>query len=1067
MSQRNRVLSRAAILTIVCAICVPAGCTDTVTEVVAAASVAIQPSTGSVDVGSTLDLQATVRDGSGHVLTGRSVGWSSSAPSVASVDDAGTVRGVAPGAATITATAAGVSGTANVTVVGSSLAITPDSLGFTATVGGPDPASRTVSVSATGSAPLSAITLTIDYGAGQPSGWLNASVSSTTTPLVLTLHASPAGLTEGSYDAVVRIAAPGAGDTARVSASLAVQQPPPAAPSDLTTHAVSATRIELSWTDNASDESRFQVERSENGGGWAVLQDSLPANTTTYADTGLAAGVQFRYRVRACAGTRCSAYSAEATASTVTAPAAPSGLAIIDTSASTVSLAWLDNSDTETLFRLERSAAGGPWATVADSVPADATRYDDNSVAALTTYTYRVQACNDVGCSAWSAEASVTTPAAPLVAPDAPTDLVASSTEFDRVDLAWIDASHNESRFELVRRTGPSGGFILLQDSLPSGSTAYADTGLTATTEYTYAVRACNAAGCSQYTDQATVTTAARAILSLSATSVADTAVQGGSNPPDWAVTVSNGGGSTLDGLATSVEYGPGASGWLAAVLDTTAAPAKLTLAATLGSLTEGTYTATVHVSSPAATNSPQDATFTLVVSPPAPAIALSPAVVTFDDAVEGGPSPAAQVVDITNAGGGTLDNLSTGAVVYDEAGGWLVVTLAPGPAPTTITLTPTTDSLPAGTYHAHMPVVSSTPDVQNSPDTLDVSLTVTPGPVISIDSATVGFAATLGGADPAPKTVIVSNAGGSTLDNLSVGTIAYGVGEPVGWLAAALDRDSADAALTLTATDTLSAADTLPAGTYHATVPVQSAAIGVTNSPQSVSVTFTVSPPPPSISLASSSATFSGVAGTTSPGADSIAIGNGGGGTLAGLAVDSTVYDAGQTTGWLGASIGPAAPTFLTLTPATDTLSAGTYHATVWVASSQSNVANSPQPVDVTLTLDPGPAISLDSLAVSFADTIGSVTQQSTSLSVTNAGGGTLDGLAVGTISYSPGGAGWLEATVGTSLPTSVDLTVHPNALSAGTYTATVDLTSTGPGVTNSPVEITVTFAIAAPPPP
>ncbi|MDB4912891.1 MAG: Ig domain protein group 2 domain protein, partial [Gemmatimonadetes bacterium] len=58
----------------------------------------------------------TLRDADGNVLTGRPVGWTSSAPLVAAVSSTGVVSGVGPGVATITATSEDVSGSASVSV---------------------------------------------------------------------------------------------------------------------------------------------------------------------------------------------------------------------------------------------------------------------------------------------------------------------------------------------------------------------------------------------------------------------------------------------------------------------------------------------------------------------------------------------------------------------------------------------------------------------------------------------------------------------------------------------------------------------------------------------------------------------------------------------------------------------------------------------------------------------------------------------------------------------------------------------------------------------------------------
>lgn len=92
---------------------------------------------------------------------------------------------------------------------------------------------------------------------------------------------------------------------------------PPAAPSGLAATAVSPTRIDLAWNDNSGDESGFIVERSADGGAtWSVL-DSVAADVTTYADTGVAPGATLHYRVKATNG---SGDSAPSNIASATAP---------------------------------------------------------------------------------------------------------------------------------------------------------------------------------------------------------------------------------------------------------------------------------------------------------------------------------------------------------------------------------------------------------------------------------------------------------------------------------------------------------------------------------------------------------------------------------------------------------------------------------------------------------------------------------------------------------------------------------------------------------------------------
>ena len=73
---------------------------------------------------------------------------------------------------------------------------------------------------------------------------------------------------------------------------------PPAAPSNLTATAVSAAQINLEWQDNASNESGFEIERSDAGSAFAPLT-TVPANTQAYNNTGLTAETEYCYRVRA------------------------------------------------------------------------------------------------------------------------------------------------------------------------------------------------------------------------------------------------------------------------------------------------------------------------------------------------------------------------------------------------------------------------------------------------------------------------------------------------------------------------------------------------------------------------------------------------------------------------------------------------------------------------------------------------------------------------------------------------------------------------------------------------
>ena len=86
-------------------------------QAVPVATVTVAPTATSLFVGRTQQVTATTRAADSTLLTGRSVAWSSSAPTVASVSTAGLVTALTIGGATITATSEGQRATAQVRVI--------------------------------------------------------------------------------------------------------------------------------------------------------------------------------------------------------------------------------------------------------------------------------------------------------------------------------------------------------------------------------------------------------------------------------------------------------------------------------------------------------------------------------------------------------------------------------------------------------------------------------------------------------------------------------------------------------------------------------------------------------------------------------------------------------------------------------------------------------------------------------------------------------------------------------------------------------------------------------------
>jgi M6 family metalloprotease-like protein len=86
------------------------------------------------------------------------------------------------------------------------------------------------------------------------------------------------------------------GYTNTASATTNPPPPPPANPSGLVAAAASDVAIDLSWSDNSSDEDDFLVRRSVDGISW-VDAAAVPAGTTAWQDSGLDAATTYTYQV--------------------------------------------------------------------------------------------------------------------------------------------------------------------------------------------------------------------------------------------------------------------------------------------------------------------------------------------------------------------------------------------------------------------------------------------------------------------------------------------------------------------------------------------------------------------------------------------------------------------------------------------------------------------------------------------------------------------------------------------------------------------------------------------------
>jgi phosphodiesterase/alkaline phosphatase D-like protein len=280
------------------------------------------------------------------------------------------------------------------------------------------------------------------------------------------------------------------------AASAATSQVAPAAPSSLGATSNSATAVNLTWTNNAPDATAILVERSPDNVAFVQI-GSLSGTAAVFTDTGLTVSTSYYYRVRARNAHGTSGYSNVASASTTNgAPAAPTSLAAITSSTSTIDLTWLNNATDASAMAVERSTDNVTFVQVT-FVAGDAVSYTSGGLDQNTTYYFRVRAHNWLGESAYSNVAAAITfgpPAPPLA-------LMAKASDAGVVTLAWTNAGSGATAI-LIELSVDNITFTQIASAAPSPS-AYTVTGLAPGTTYYYRVRAQNDQGVSPYSNVA------------------------------------------------------------------------------------------------------------------------------------------------------------------------------------------------------------------------------------------------------------------------------------------------------------------------------------------------------------------------------------------------------------------------------------------------------------------------------------------------------------------------------------------------------------------------------------
>lgn len=235
--------------------------------------------------------------------------------------------------------------------------------------------------------------------------------------------------------------------------------------------------------------SSYSLQEQINGGAWTTVQTANALSWTASGKTPATYG----YRVAPCASA-CGPWSAVANVAVVSAPPAPSAISVPATSSGNIAIGW-STALYATSYTLEASFNGGTFTAVYTGA-ANSFGY---TVGATGSYTYRVKACNSVGCSGYgpSGTSTITLPPA-----SAPGISVPASSNNGCYTVNWSGVAGAASYTMQEQTNGGAFGTIANNGSGALGICGKSNG------SYGYRVQACNVGGCGPWSGTATITVA-------------------------------------------------------------------------------------------------------------------------------------------------------------------------------------------------------------------------------------------------------------------------------------------------------------------------------------------------------------------------------------------------------------------------------------------------------------------------------------------------------------------------------------------------------------------------------
>jgi len=503
-------------------------------------------------------------------------------------------------------------------------------------------------------------------------------------------------------------------------------------------------------------------------------------------------------------------------------------------------------------------------------------------------------------------------------------------------------------------------------------------------------------------------------VLTVNQTPLNFTYQIGSTAPASQPITVNDPSGVNFTATAASVPAGS----WLSVTPGSGSTSGSVSVSVNTTGLAANTYNGTITIAALGVQS--QVVNVTLVVTQPTITVGNSSLSFAFQT---GTTAPPAQPVTI----GGTSGLAFTATPATTSGGSWLSVTPTSGTVSnsSSVSVSVNTSGLAANTYKGTVTIAATGATSQ----VINVTLVVSSTPTISASPGSLTFNYQIGQSAPAAQQLTIGGSSGLAF------TATAATNSGGSWL-------SVTPTGTTPAFINVSVATTgLTAGTYTGTVTI--AATGATS--QVVNVSLVVSNGP-TITLSATSLSFKGTTGSVPPISQTVSVTS---------SAPSPVSISTSGGSWLTAtSSASTTPAIVTVSANPGNLTAGTYSGSVVVTST--GASNTPQVIEVQFVISAPTTITATPASISLAYVLGGTNPASQSVSVTSS--------APVTIATSVANGSWLTVTTSsTSTPSTVTVSASPGSLAAGTYNATISITSSG--AANSPVIIPVALVVSSKP--